>query len=375
MPDQDIMLQAVALAEKARGLTAPNPCVGALIVQDGQIRASGFHRQAGGPHAEVAAMNQAGERGIDLRHSELWVTLEPCNHHGRTPPCTQAILQAGIPRVVVGIRDPNPGVQGGGIETLRSKGVQVEVGVAEQACRDLIADFLCWQEEARPYVQLKLACSLDGRIGTRTGHSVWVTGEEARLRVHRLRSRVQAVMVGGATLMEDNPSLTCRLQDRHQIQQPLAVVVTSRLPEPDARLNLLNRPRDLILLTPSRTAQSREAQRLQDMGVRIWALPGEEGRLEIAPGLKRLFAEQGCFTLLCEGGGRLAMSLARQGLVDELHCVFAPRVLGDEQARSSFAGQSVNRMEQTLSWRFVSHDTVGDDLWTVLRPRRGHEAR
>ena len=370
MPDRNIMLQAVALAEEAKGGTAPNPCVGALIVQNGRVVASGLHQEAGGPHAEVAAIAQAREKGIDLRQCELWVTLEPCNHQGRTPPCTTAILDASLPKVVVGTRDPNPRVQGGGIQRLRSHGVQVEVGVAEQACQDLIADFVCWQEQARPYVQLKLACTLDGRSGTRSGHSAWVTGDEARAQVHRMRSKVQAVLVGGNTLLADNPSLTCRLEDRQPGRQPLAVAVTSRLPEPGAPLTLLqDRPGELILLAPAGVADSQKAEGLRNKGVRILPLPGENGHLDLKSGLEWLFAELKCYYLLCEGGGRLAMSLARQNLTDELHCVFAPKVLGDDQGKSSFAGRSVENMDQALSWRFVSQQMRGQDLWTVLRPQ------
>ncbi len=369
MSDHEIMLQAVALAEQAKGATAPNPCVGAVIVNNGRIVARGFHQLAGGPHAEVEAMAQAREKGIDLRQCELWVTLEPCNHQGRTPPCTTAILEAQIPRVVVGTHDPNPRVRGGGIQRLRSHGIQVEVGVSEQACLDLIADFVCWQEQARPYVLLKLASTLDGRIGARSGHSAWVTGEAARLRVHRMRSMVQAVLVGGTTLMTDDPSLTCRLEHRPSARQPLAVAVTSSLPGPEAGLTLLReRPGELILLTPADTADSHRAEELRGKGVRIWPLPGYAGGLDLLPGLERLYAQMGCYYLLCEGGGRLAMSLAEQRLVDELHCVFAPRVLGDDLGKSSFAGRRVQSMDQALNWRFVSQDMMGRDLWTVLRP-------
>jgi len=201
--------------------------VGAVLVRDGRVVAEGFHAAYGQAHAEVAAMADARARGVDLAACTLVVTLEPCNHQGRTPPCTRAVLDAGIRRVVIGSRDPNPDVAGCGAEVLRAAGIEVVLGVEEQLCRDLIADFLVWKTTPRPYVLLKMAATLDGRTATRVGHSRWISSEASRAQVHWLRSRAGAVMVGGGTLRADDPRLTARLHGREREgRQPLAVAVS-----------------------------------------------------------------------------------------------------------------------------------------------------
>ena len=214
------MARAVELAVRGKGTTAPNPCVGAVLVRDGAVVAEGWHMRCGGPHAEVNCLADAGAKGVDPSACALYVTLEPCNHHGRTPPCTMAVLEAGVPEVVVGAGDPNPKVAGGGAEFLRQRGVRVRQGVLGQACRDLIADFLVWQFTGRTFNTLKMAATLDGRIAARNGHSAWVSGPESREMVHELRARVDAVVVGGGTLRQDNPRLTARPRSGEPDKQP-----------------------------------------------------------------------------------------------------------------------------------------------------------
>ncbi|MDZ7761030.1 MAG: bifunctional diaminohydroxyphosphoribosylaminopyrimidine deaminase/5-amino-6-(5-phosphoribosylamino)uracil reductase RibD [Desulfovermiculus sp.] len=362
------MLHAVRLALQAKGQTAPNPCVGAVLTKGGIIAAVGWHKGPGLPHAEIEALSQAKEKGWDLTDLTLWVTLEPCNHFGRTPPCTQAILDVGISRVIIGTLDPNPKVTGGGAERLRGHGVHVVVGQEEQACLDLISDFRAWTLEYRPFVQLKLAATLDGRIATRTGHSAWVTGEAARQRVHNMRSRTQAVLIGGRTLNADNPRLTNRSAQGGR--QPWAVVVTGQLPRPDADMFLLqNRPRELVFLTSQEQAASEHAQALERIGVTVWGLPHlKRGGRDLRSGLQRLYQDLGCAELLCEGGGRLGMGLVQSGLVDELHLVLAPKVVGDESGVSMLSGRQVMSMDEAVNWRLISHEQVGEDLWLVYRP-------
>ena len=368
---RELMLRAVELAERGRGTTAPNPCVGALLATpEGVVVAEGWHRGYGQAHAEVEAIADARAKGIDPADTVLFVTLEPCNHHGKTPPCTEAVLAAGIRRVVVGVRDPNTAVAGGGVDRLRAAGVDVVTGVAEQECLDLIADFILFRSGDRPYVYLKLACTLDGRIATRGGDSRWVSGPQSREEVHRLRGRVQAVMVGGATFRADNPRLTCRSEGRTARSNPLAVVVTSRLPFVESRCHLLlERASETIFFVPENALHEACAEDLERAGCRIWPLPeNPTGSLNLAPGLTRLRRELGCNYLLCEGGGGLATALAEQGLVDELWIFQAPKVLGDGQAPALFSGRSPVRMEECLRWRRTSARPSGEDLLLTFRP-------
>ncbi len=378
LPDdaEKIMLQAATLAEQGKGQTAPNPCVGAVLTQDGRIVAQGHHRGPGLPHAEVEVLQDAARQGIDPKECILWVTLEPCNHTGRTPPCTQAILQAGIRKVVVGTADPNPRVIGGGIDHLRDNGVQVVAGVADQACRDLIADFRTWIDSSLPYLYLKLACTLDGRIATRSGDSQWISNARSREKVHALRSRVGAVMVGAGTFRADDPRLTCRLSeaDRPSDQlanprvQPLAIIVGSKLPDPAANFYLLReRPGETIFWTTEAAAQGTVAERLRALGARVWGI-GSGDHVDLEACLGRLRSELGVMDVLCEGGGGLAQHLITAGLVGEWWLFFATKTLGDARAVPLLSGAEVPRMADAWSWRTSRFREFDGDLALVLRP-------
>ncbi|MFP5238364.1 MAG: bifunctional diaminohydroxyphosphoribosylaminopyrimidine deaminase/5-amino-6-(5-phosphoribosylamino)uracil reductase RibD [Acidobacteriota bacterium] len=363
------MSQALELASRGKGSTAPNPCVGAVLVRGGAVVAEGWHQRCGGPHAEVNCLADARDKGVDPAECTLYVTLEPCNHYGKTPPCTEAVLAAGIRKVVVGCADPNATVAGGGNARLRENGVEVVCGVLERQCRDMIADFVVWQTTKRTYNVLKMAATLDGRIAARTGHSAWVSGPESRALVQDMRARADAVLVGGGTLRHDNPRLTVRLEGRENGPQPLAVVVTSLLPEHDAPLSLLlNRPSQTIFWTGAASAASCRAEALRDKGVRVWELPNLGDRLQLAPGFERLRAEAGCHATLCEGGGQLAFSLARQGLMDEFRYFLAPKILGDTSGVSVFSGACVERMDMALPLRLSAVRPSGQDLLMTYMP-------
>ncbi len=371
--DARFMARALELAERGRGFVAPNPRVGAVLVRDGQVVAEGWHKVFGGPHAEAVCLQDAEKKGVDPKGCDLYVTLEPCNHFGKTPPCTRAVLEAGVKRVVIGCLDPNPDVAGGGADFLRQGGLDVVVGVLERECRDAIADFVVWKTTDRPYVQLKLAATLDGRIATRTGDAGWVSGEAARRQVHELRAAAQAVMVGGGTLRADNPQLNHRLDSGRLAQnpQPLAVAVTRQLPRPDAPLRLLaDRPEQTVFFTGQAQASGAAAKKLSSLGVRVWALPERNGRLELLPGLVRLRAEAGVYTVLCEGGGGLAGALLAQGLLDELRLFYAPKVLGDERGVPAFSGLAVPRLADAFGLRFCDVRPVGEDLLVIARPAK-----
>ena len=368
-PDS-IMLAAVRLARQAKWRVAPNPMVGAVLVQGGEIKSSGWHKQYGGPHAEVECLADARSRGVDPSRCELWVTLEPCNHTGKTPPCTRAILEAGIKRVVIGALDPNPAVAGGGADMLRQNGVHVEVGVAEEACLDLLSDFKAWIS-GRTAVILKLAATLDGKIATRSGHSRWISCLESREQVHHLRRKVQAVLIGGNTFYADDPLLTPRLGGEGGDRgNPIAVVATSRPPRMEAPFRLLKqRPQETLFWMPESVALSEAAKALRSLGCRVWGLPvSPSSGMDLSQGLVRLHQELGHMHLLCEGGGALGLSMLEHGLVDAFHLFMAPKVVGDQDAPGLFTGRSITRMDEAMGLRLAEQRRVGDDSLMVFRP-------
>jgi len=367
------MARAVELAGRGFGSVAPNPCVGAVLVKDECIVAEGWHAAYGGPHAEINCLADARAKGIDSADCVLYVTLEPCNHYGKTPPCAQAIVEAHVHSVVVGACDPNPDVTGGGNAFLRERGVRVTTGVLSRQCHDLIADFVVWKTTALPFVYLKLATTIDGRIATRTGHSAFVSNAASRLEVHRLRSKAGAVMVGAGTLYADNPRLTARLPDETPERQPLAVVVGTTLPDSPGDLVLLReRARETIFLTSEESAATDRAARLIATGARVWpmpwAAPRTERGLDLRPGLARLRAELGCHHVVCEGGGRLAMSLLRQKLAHELWLFLAPKALGDASGVSALSGDRVDSMDRALGLALLSVKELEGDVWLRYRP-------
>ncbi len=362
------MLRAVALAEKGKGRTQPNPCVGALIIAGEEIVGRGYHRSFGADHAEVEAIKDALSKGYDLSGCTLLVTLEPCNHQGKTPPCTRAILKSGIRRVVIGAMDPNREVSGGGARFLAGSGVKVAAGIEEQACLDLIADFIVWQRTTRSYLYLKMASTLDGRIATREGHSRWVTCDASRKKVHQLRSMVGAVIIGGNTFYRDNPRLTCRgLENRHQ---PLSIVVTSRLPETDMDFFLLRqRPEQTVFWTDHKTSNSAAAQRLNDLGCQVVGLDSDHRGLDLCRGLVWLRQDKKIYSAMCEGGGMLGMSFIQANLADELWHFIALKILGDDQAVPVYSGRRPRFMHEAIPLRVSRTMIIGDDLWLRLFPQ------
>jgi diaminohydroxyphosphoribosylaminopyrimidine deaminase/5-amino-6-(5-phosphoribosylamino)uracil reductase len=311
-----------AIARGERGDPSPNPHVGAVVVKDGEVVGEGHHERAGEDHAEVAALRAAGARA---EGATLYVTLEPCNHVGRTPPCVDAILAAKVKRVVVGCRDPNPNVQGGGLERLRSAGVEVVFGVAEPEAKQLIAPWTKFVTAGLPYVSLKLALSLDGRIATRLGHSKWVTGPDARLRVHALRARHDGIAIGIGTAIADDPRLTVRDVTG---RSPVRIVFDTRLRTPlHSRLVATAREVPTWLLCSADAQRSAEDE-LAERGVEVVRSPtSAEGRID-PMGALRMLASRGIVSLMVEGGAELAGSFLAGRLADELHAFVAPILLG-----------------------------------------------
>ncbi len=369
------MRRAIYLAQKSRYAVFPNPMVGAVLVKDTCIVAEGWHKQYGGAHAEIECLQNAKENNVDISDCTLVVTLEPCHHHGKTPPCTEAIVQAGIKRVAIGTRDPNP-IASGGIEFLQSKGIEVTLGVEEELCRDLVADFIVHREGIRPYVMLKMASTIDGRIATRSGHSQWISCEQSRQRLQQLRANIArcggVIIVGGGTFRSDNPRLTVR-EAPEDTPQPLACVVTSRLPEANLDNYLLkNRPTQTIFFTSPAGAASPRAKALEQMGVRVWS-ENSSSPTKPLPSLKSLLArlrsELDCNYALCEGGGKLALSFLEQGLIDEFHLHLNPSVLGDNEAAPIFDGRSPLNMDEALRLRITSYNLCDQDMHITLRPK------
>jgi len=331
--DERFMREALELGEQGRGLVSPNPLVGAVVVRDGLVVGRGLHRRAGGAHAEVEALTQAGALA---RGATLYVTLEPCNHQGRTPPCVQAILAAGIARVVAAVADPNPRVPGGGAAALRGAGVAVAVGCGEAKARAANRVFFTAVTEQRPHVTLKWAMTLDGKIAAHDRASRWITGQAARLEAHRLRSESDAVVVGIGTVLADDPALDVRLPIPWP-REPLRVVVDSlaRTP-PGARLIGAGRPSRAVVAVTDRAPMDRIG-RLEDLGVRVLPCKSDGERVDVVDLAARLFALDAT-ALLVEGGGELHGSFVAARLVDRAAIFVAPKRVGGALAPTAVAG-------------------------------------
>ncbi|UQA56067.1 bifunctional diaminohydroxyphosphoribosylaminopyrimidine deaminase/5-amino-6-(5-phosphoribosylamino)uracil reductase RibD [Polyangium aurulentum] len=326
-PDFDLATMRMALEEARKSLPSPNPPVGAVVVSaDGEVVGAAHHARAGEDHAEVAALRSAGEAA---RGGTLFVTLEPCNHQGRTPPCVDTILKAGIKRVVVGCPDPNPNVVGGGARRLSESGVTVDVGIGGGEARAVIAPWTKFITSGMPYVSLKLALSLDGRIATRSGASKWVTGPEARAKVQELRAQHDAVAVGIGTAVADDPRLTVRVPGLAELgRRPTRMIFDTHLRLPlHGRLVQTARDVPTWVLTGEDAPEAQE-QSLVDAGCVVMRVPNSaEGRVDVAAAL-RILASQGIVSILIEGGAELAGSILASRLVDELHAFIAPILLG-----------------------------------------------
>ncbi len=353
------MRAALALAARARGRTAPNPLVGAIVARNGRRISGGYHSQAGAPHAEARALRAAASRA---RGATLYVTLEPCAHFGLTPPCIEAVLEAGLRRVVIGTPDPDRRTARRSITRLRRRGVAVTVGVEAEACRTLNRGFFSRVERSRPHTILKLASTLDGRIATRTGESRWVTGPEAQAYVHRLRRSVDAIGVGSETVLADDPELTART-GRRVLHRPTRVVVDSRLRTPlNARLLRSPGPGGVLILG-GRNAAAGRRRRLESEGAQVLPVAVRGGHIDLRAGWRAL-ARAGVNDILIEGGGGLAAALLKKGLVDELHLLIAPRLIGGD-GRPVLGSLGVDRIRSALELPDLRLRRVGRDLLLV----------
>lgn len=359
MDDAQYMKMALDLAAAAMGRTSPNPMVGAVVVRDGRVVGKGFHARAGTPHAEVLALKDAGEMA---RGATLYVTLEPCCHHGRTGPCTEAVIEAGVKRVVAAMADPNPLVAGKGLARLREAGLDVEAGVREEEARILNEVFIKYISTGRPFVVMKAAVSLDGKIATRTGDSRWITGPEAREYGHRLRGRYDAIMVGVNTVLADDPSLTTRLPEGGRDAVRLVLDSLARTPPGSKVIRSLSEA-PVIIITTDRAPQERVRQ-IEEAGSRVISIPGTpgDGRVDMAA-LMRELAKREITSVLVEGGGQVHASALAAGIVDKVAWFIAPKLIGGKEAPGPLAGQGPERIADATFLDRVSVSRMGNDIF------------
>lgn len=358
--DERWMTLALALAARALGMTAPNPAVGCVIVKDGRVVGRGATARGGRPHAETSALAQAGEAA---RGGTAYVTLEPCAHHGKTPPCTDALIGAGITRVIVAVEDPDPRVAGRGIAQLEAAGVTVALGCCGPRARHLNAGFFLKVESGRPLVTLKIATSLDGRIATHAGASRWITSSAARAQVHLMRAGHDAIMVGSNTVLHDDPDLTCRLPGLED-RSPVRVIADGRLRVPLTARIVRDAAKAATWIVTRTDADDARRRTLEACGAQLIAVaPGEEGSVDMGVALRAL-GERGITRLLVEGGAQVAAALLRAGLVDRL-AWFRGNVLIGGDGTPALSALGIDRLEQAVRWSHAAHAQFGDDVLDI----------
>ena len=355
--DVKYMCRALALAARARGRTSPNPLVGAVVVKGGEVVGEGYHQAAGGAHAEVHAINQAGTAA---RGGTLYVTLEPCVHYGRTPPCTEAIIRSGIAQVFVAHVDPNPKVCGSGIQELEKAGVRVHVGLCEPEARRLNEIFIKYIRTNRPFVILKSAMSLDGKIATRTGESQWISSESSRRQGHEIRDTVDAILVGVNTVINDDPSLTTRLPGRDG-KDPVRIIVDSECRTP-LKAQVVNQDGEgyAIIATTERASKER-ITRLEAAGAKVLVVEEKDSRVCLSSLMKSLGC-RGITSVLIEGGAEVNASAIGAGIVDKVMCFIAPKIIGGTDAPSPIGGKGILRLAEAHELHETSVKLIDGDI-------------
>lgn len=355
--DIKYMERALELAQKGVGYTNPNPLVGAVIVKDGKIIGEGYHEVYGGNHAEVNAFKNATE---DVKGATMYVTLEPCAHYGKTPPCVNAIVEKGIKKVVVSLGDPNPEVEGRGIKFLRDNGIEVVTGVLEKESRRINEIFLKYITTKLPFCILKTAMTLDGKIATRTGDSKWITNEESRKYVHKLRHRVAAIMVGIGTVLQDNPYLNTRLESIKG-SDPIRVIVDTyaKIPIEANVLNSQSNARTIIASTE--LAPKEKFRKLEGKGAEIIVTPLKDGRVDLNHLIKSL-GERKIDSVLIEGGSELNYSAVEAGIVDKVNAFIAPKFIGGGQTKTPIGGLGRTLMKDAILLKNISVHRFGNDI-------------
>lgn len=352
--DEQWMKRALRLAEKGRGRTSPNPMVGAVLVKNGNIVGEGYHAKPGGAHAEIVALQQARQ---EARGAVLYLNLEPCTHYGKTPPCAPQVIQSRVKRVVIGMEDPNPLVKGRGVEALRGAGLNVEVGILESECRRLNEAFCKYILKKEPFVILKVASTLDGKIATRNGDSRWISGEASRHLVHQLRDQVDGVLVGIGTVLKDDPKLTARIAKG---RDPYRVILDSQLKTPEVA--------EVIRISPSKTiiastemAPKDKIEKFEKRGAQVLLFDYKEGKINLKSCLSKL-GEIGIMSLMVEGGSQVNGSFLDEGLIDKLLLFLSPKIMGDAKALGIFGGKGVSSIQETIALKEMKTRKVGQDI-------------
>jgi diaminohydroxyphosphoribosylaminopyrimidine deaminase/5-amino-6-(5-phosphoribosylamino)uracil reductase len=358
--DESYMRLALQMAEQALGQTGINPVVGCVVVKDGRIVGLGSHLKRGTPHAEVHALSMAG---AEAEGSTVYVTLEPCSHHGLTPPCSEKLIRDKVKRVVVACTDPDPRVSGKGIDLLKRHGIEVEVGLLAQEGQQLNEMFIKFVTTRRPFVALKTASTLDGKIASKTGDSKWISGEASRAFVHSLRHRHQAIMVGVDTVLADNPQLTARLAV--PAIDPIRIIVDSRLRTPPEAAVLDTAVSRTIILTTEQAPESK-VKALESQGVEV--VPCGGGSAVDLPVAMNKLGQMEIGSILLEGGGRLNGSMLTAKLIDKAYLFFAPKIIGGGEAPSNFTFAGFSAMRDAVRLRQVKYEQIGDDLCVIGYP-------
>ncbi|MBP2664078.1 MAG: ribD [Firmicutes bacterium] len=353
--DNYYMRQALGIAQYATGRTSPNPLVGAVIVKDGHIVGQGWHRQAGTPHAEIHALAQAGELA---KGATIYVTLEPCSHYGRTGPCTDALIEAGIKKAVVAMTDPNPEVSGNGLTRLRSAGIEVVEGILAAEAAKLNEVFIKWITTGMPFGVLKTAMSLDGKIAAYTGHSQWITGSSARAYVHKLRDIYDGILVGSGTVLADDPLLTSRLPEGGQ--NPVRIIVDSMARTP-LTANVITDKQAPTLIAVSQAAPLEKVAALRGHGVEVLVLEQTPQGLNLRQ-LFKILGERHITSIFVEGGATINASLLAANLIDKVYCFIAPKIIGGQTALSPVGGTGVERVDQAILLEDITTQTIGTDI-------------
>lgn len=355
MTKEDYMAHALELAEQGRGRTSPNPVVGAVIVRNGTIIGEGWHKRCGENHAEINAFENAAARGQDVSGADMYVTLEPCSHYGKTPPCAKAIIEKKIKNVYVGLLDPNPLVAGRGVTMMQEAGIQVRTGILEEECRRKNEIFLKYITVKRPFVVMKTAMTLDGKIAAYTGDSQWVSGPESRQTVQHMRNSLTGIMVGIGTVLADDPRLTCRLEGG---RDPIRIIADSSLRIPlDAKV--LQDENCIIAATVQ--CDREKQQKLKEKGISVILTEPRDGKVNLRELMERL-GERGIDSILLEGGGGLNEAALKAGIVDRSVTFLAPKFIGGREAKTPVEGQGFAKMSQALSLQSMEIKKIGEDL-------------
>ena len=376
--DESFMRLAIELAKKGEGCVEPNPMVGCVLVRNGTVVGQGYHEKFGGPHAEVNAIESTKDNAsLSTTGTTAYVTLEPCSHVGKTGPCSQALIAAGVSRVVIACKDPNPLVAGNGIKQLRAAGIEVDTGVLEDQARVVLAPFLKTIEKQTPWIIAKWAMTLDGKIATRTGDSKWISNEQSRAVVHQLRSRVDAIMVGIGTAIADDPMLNARLDET---LNPQAGCQSTRAPalrvivDTNVRLSSNSKLAQTAhqyptLIAVHSSADKEKCELLESLGCEIFTTDFDQPNERLTDLLRHLSAQR-ITNLLVEGGGQLLGSLNDMNQIDEVHCFIGPKIIGGENTVSPIQGSGFDLIKNASELDIQSVQQIGDDIYTVGRTRR-----